>query len=203
MRLDARLRHYVRKAAPSLLVGDVQERTAVVGGTGAAVGQARFLAGTLGQPVEQVIVTDRPPAERRAGIVETIREVAGAGVDVRFLESRNEIARALAAAAPELVLGSGLERPVARDLGAALVEVAAPVRAVPVLRRSFAGVDGAVTLLEELLGAVRRQREEESLPAQPRSELPEPAPDAGCRLAAQGGHVPSPSSRAPIPFPNR
>ncbi|MGB8930115.1 MAG: nitrogenase component 1, partial [Anaeromyxobacteraceae bacterium] len=128
-RLDSRQRHFLRKAAPSLLLGDVQERIAVVGGTAAAVGQARFLSGTLGQLVELVIVTDRPPAPRHAAIAASIRAVAGDGTDVVFLESRDEIARALAGSSPELILGSALEHPAARDLGAALVETAAPVHA--------------------------------------------------------------------------
>jgi nitrogenase molybdenum-iron protein beta chain len=170
-RLDGRLRHFLKKAAPGLLLGDVQERTSIVGGTAAAVGQARFLAGTLGQLVEQVIVTDRPPAERHASITGAIRSVAGDAVDVRFLESRQEISRALAASCPELVIGSALERVAARDLGAALLEAAAPVQSVPVLRRSFAGVDGAVLLLEELLGAVRREREASARDAEP---VPQP-----------------------------
>jgi nitrogenase molybdenum-iron protein beta chain len=159
-RLDGRLRHFLQKAIPSLLLGEVQERVSVVAGSAAAVGVARFLAGTLGQIVEQVIITDRPPLERRAALAAAVPTVAGEGADVRFLESRHEIARALHDASPELVLGSALERGAARDVGAALVEVAAPLRATPALRRGLAGVDGAVTLVEELLGAVRREREE-------------------------------------------
>jgi nitrogenase molybdenum-iron protein beta chain len=159
-RLDGRLRHFLRKAIPSLLLGDVQERVSVVAGSAAAVGVARFLAGTLGQIVEQVLVTDRPPPERRATLAAAVREVAGEGADVRFLESRHEIARALRDASPEVVLGSALERDAAREVGAALVEVAAPLRATPALRRGLAGVDGAVTLVETLLGAIRRAREE-------------------------------------------
>jgi nitrogenase molybdenum-iron protein beta chain len=159
-RLDGRLRHFLHKAIPSLLLGEVQERVSVVAGSAAAVGVARFLAGTLGQIVEQVIITDRPPLERRAALAAAVRTVAGEGADVRFLESRHEIARALRDASPEVVLGSALERDAAREVGAALVEVAAPLRATPALRRGLAGVDGAVTLVETLLGAIRRAREE-------------------------------------------
>ncbi len=193
--LDARQRHFLRKAASSLLLGDVQERVAVVGGTGAAVGQARFLAGTLGQIVEQVIVTDRPPPERRAGIAEAIRAVAGAAADVRFLESRHDIARALAESSPELVLASALERRAARDAGAALVETAAPLRAAPAFRRGFAGVDGAVTLVEELLGAVRREREESARDAATRAP---PAAETSGGEAATDPASSRPTSRPPI-----
>ncbi len=200
-RLDSRLRHFLKKAAPSLLLGDVQERIAVVGGTAAAVGQARFLSGTLGQLVEQVIVTDRPPAQRHASIAASIRAIAGGGVDVQFLESRQEIARALAASGPELILGSALEHYAARGLGAALVETAAPVHAVPVLRRSFAGVDGAVTLVEELLGAVRRERAAATSRAEPRQETLEPAAGTA-RRPASGCALSIPPSRTPLQLPH-
>jgi nitrogenase molybdenum-iron protein beta chain len=196
-RLDARLRHFLKKAAPSLLLGDVQERVSVVGGTAAAVGQARFLSGTLGQLVEQVIVTDRPPAGSHAAIASSIRAVAGEGVDVRFLESRQEIARTLAASGPELILGSALEQPAASELGAALVESAAPIRSVPVLRRTFAGVDGAVTLVEELLGAVRREREA-TRTAGTRAEGATAALGPARHAAVPGCAASVPSSRLPI-----
>jgi nitrogenase molybdenum-iron protein beta chain len=163
-RLDARLRHFLRRATPSLLLGDVLERVAVVGGTAGAIGQARFLAGTLGQQVERVIVTDEPPAEVRAAIVEAVQAVAGGAAGVVFLSSRHEIEAELRAATPELVLGSVLEEPIARELGAALVEAAAPLRATAVLRRSHAGVDGALTLVEAVLASVRRARGEAALP---------------------------------------
>ncbi|BDG02386.1 nitrogenase component 1 [Anaeromyxobacter oryzae] len=172
--LDRRLRHFLSRASASLLLGDVLERVAVVGGTAGAVGQARFLAGTLGQQVERVIVTDEPPAERRASILEAVQAVAGPGAAVAFLASRREIEAELRAAAPELVLGSALEAAVARELGAAHVETAAPLRASAVLRRSHAGVDGALHLVESILSAVRRARSEPGARGAPAAALHEP-----------------------------
>lgn len=163
-RLDRRLRHFLRRASASLLLGDVLERVAVVGGTAAAVGQARLLAGTLGQQVERVIVTDEPPAERQAAIVEAVQVVAGPDAAVVFLASRCEIEAELRIVGPELVLGSALEEAVARELGAALVETAAPLRTKPVLGRSHAGVGGALTLVEGMLSAVRRARSDAERP---------------------------------------
>jgi nitrogenase molybdenum-iron protein beta chain len=153
-RLDARLRHALRSASAQGLLGDIQRRVAVVGGSAGAVGQARFLAGTLGMLVEQVVITDLPPEDRRAALVAAVKEVAGESAEVSFLSSRHAIDVLLRDSAPELIVGSALEESTARAIGAAHVEAAAPIRRRPVIGRSFAGVRGAVTLLEEILAAL-------------------------------------------------
>ena len=150
-RLDARLRHVLRDASARGLLGNLHHRTSVVGGSAAAVGQARFLSGTLGLQVEQVVITDTPPEAARPALVAAVRELAGPEVDVSFLTSRHAIDLLLRAGAPELIVGSALEERTALALGAAHVEAATPVLRRPFLGRSFAGVNGAVTLLEEIL----------------------------------------------------
>jgi nitrogenase molybdenum-iron protein beta chain len=145
----------LRDASARGLLDDVQRRVVVVGGSAAAVGQARFLAGTLGLLVEQVVITDLPPEARRAALVAAVNEAAGADAQVSFLSSRHAIDLLLRAAAPELIVGSALEEKAASAVGAAHIEVAAPLRRRPLLGRSHAGVRGAVTLLEELLAELR------------------------------------------------
>jgi nitrogenase molybdenum-iron protein beta chain len=149
--LDARQRHFLAKASPALLLGDVQKRTAIVGGTASAVGQARFLAGTLGQLVELIVITDQPPEKRRPAIVETIRSVVGDGVNIAFLSGQMEISSQLRASKPELILGSALEEGVAGLLEAAFLEVASPIRSRLFFLRGYGGVTGALSLVEDLL----------------------------------------------------
>ena len=154
-RLDARLRHVLRDASARGLLANLYHRTSVVGGGAAAVGQARFLAGTLGLQVQQVVITDTPPEALRPTLVAAVREAAGPAVDVSFLTSRHAIELLLSACAPELIIGSALEERTAHVLGAAHVETAAPVIRRPRLGRSLTGVNGAVTLLEEILAELR------------------------------------------------
>jgi nitrogenase molybdenum-iron protein beta chain len=152
-RLDARLRHVLHDASARGLLGNLHQRTAVVGGSAAAVGQARFLAGTLGLQVKQVLITDNPPEALRPALIAAVSEVAGAAAEVSFLTSRHAIDVLLRASAPELILGSALEAHTAQVLGAAFVETATPVLGRPFLGRSLAGLRGAVTLLEDILAA--------------------------------------------------
>jgi nitrogenase molybdenum-iron protein beta chain len=156
--LDERLRHTLRRASAQGLLDGIQLRAAVVGASAAAVGQARYLAGTLGLLVEHVVLTDLPPEAQRAALVAAVHEVTGSATEVSFLSSRHAIDLLLRAAAPELIVGSALEEGTARALGAVHIEAAAPLRRRPSLARSYAGVRGAVTLLEDLLAALCTNR---------------------------------------------
>lgn len=159
--LNEELRYYLNKAATGLILGHVQQRTAIVGGSAGAVGQARFLAGTLGQLLTDVILTDEPAQHRRQALIAAIREVAP-GSEVSFHAGQAAIAAQLRLSRPELILGSALEAAVARELGAALVERAAPLRARPLLRRTQAGLAGAIALVEDLLAALIQQQDSRS-----------------------------------------
>jgi len=149
--LDARQRHFLRKAAPTLLSGQFQRRTAVVAPSATAIGVARFLSGTLGQILTTLVVTDNPPEESRANLVRLAREASeGIEIDIFFAESSDEVRRILSEAKAELVLGSSLERPWSEKAGAALVEVANPLRDELVLDLSLAGTRGALSLVARI-----------------------------------------------------
>jgi nitrogenase molybdenum-iron protein beta chain len=153
--LDARQRHFLRKAAPALLAGQFQRRTAVVAPSATAVGVARFLSGTLGQILTTLVVTDDPPEETRANLVRLARESSeGIEIDVFFAESAADVRRILSEAKVELVLGSSLERSWADSSAAVLVEIANPLREDLVLDRSLAGTSGALHLVSRISRAL-------------------------------------------------
>ncbi len=150
--LDSRQRHFLLKAAPALLTGSFQRRTAVVAPSGTAVGIARFLSGTLGQLVTTLVVTDNPPEEARPNLVRLAREASeGIEIDLFFADSSSEIRRILSEAKAELVLGSSLERTWTESTAAALVEIANPLRDELVLDQSLAGTRGALWLVSRIV----------------------------------------------------
>jgi len=173
--LDEELRYYLRKAASGLILGNVQKRVAVVGGSAGAIGQTRFLAGTLGQIVSDVILTDDPPEDRREALRALILAVAP-GASVSFHAGQTAIAQQLRASRPELIVGSALESAVAREVGAALVERATPLRSRPLFRRSHGGIAGAIALVEDLLAALIQQQD--SRPRPVTQVQPHPAQEA-------------------------
>jgi len=149
--LDARQRYFLRKAAPALLSGQFQRRTAVVAPSASAVGIARFLSGTLGQLLTTIVVTDNPVEEARENLVRLAREASeGIEIDIFFADSSVDIRRILSEAKVELVLGSSIERAWTDEAGAALVEVANPLRDELVLDQSLAGTRGALALVARI-----------------------------------------------------
>ena len=149
--LDNELRYYLDKAAPILLSGDIQKRVAVVAGSALAVGLSRFLSGTLGQLVEQVIITDDIDESSRATTLAAIRGSGARLAEISFSSGRLEVAALLRKNKPEVILGSALESDVADELRVPHLEVASPLRSRPFLRRSYVGVRGAVALVEDYL----------------------------------------------------
>jgi nitrogenase molybdenum-iron protein beta chain len=178
-RLDARMRHALCGANTRGLLAGVQRRVVIVGGSAAAVGQARFLAGTLGLAVEWVVITDQPPDDRRAALAAAVHEAAGSATPLSFLASRAAIDTLLRHVIPDVVIGSALEEAVALGLGAAHVEAATPLRRRPALARPQVGVRGGLTLLEDLIAALRAVVSEEPAlapSAAPSTRATAPAP---------------------------
>jgi len=101
------------------------------------------------------VITDNPPEDSRASLVQHIRDASeGIEIDVSFTESSVDVLRALSSARPELVLGSSLERLWSIESGAALVEVSAPLREELVLDQSLAGTRGALSVTTSISRAL-------------------------------------------------
>lgn len=180
--LDARQRHFLRKASPTLLSGHFQRRTAVVAGSSAAVGLARFLSGTAGQILTTLVVTDNPPDETRPNLVQLVREASeGIEIDVFFADSADVVRRILTETKPELVLGSSLERDWSEANDAALVEVSTPLREELVLDLPLAGSRGALSVVSRIVGALSARPLHE--PSGVRSTVP------GTSTAAQSAAI--------------
>lgn len=156
---DAELRHFLQKVSATYLLHGLQKRVSIVGNAAYAVGLARFLSGTFGQIVAGVVITDGPPEASRTTIEATLRGTQqGSEPALLFSDSSDEIAGFLRAQRQEVILGSALEERVAGALGVPLLEIAAPYRDGPVLRRSYVGVGGAVTLVEDYSAAILRHQ---------------------------------------------
>lgn len=160
--LDDELRYFISKASSVLLTGDIQKRVAIVAGTASAVGIARFLAGTLGQLCEEVIISDDPDESHRTAIVQAVHECAPAA-HVTFLSQLFEIERLLSKAEPEIILGSSLEVGIAERLSVPHLEISGPLGKHAFLQRAYAGVRGAVALTEDYISAFANSSYQRSL----------------------------------------
>lgn len=152
-RNERRSRYFLQKAASAWLQHDLQKQIGIVANSAYAIGLARFLAGTLGQTLQLVVITDGPDDALRAAQIASIHEVAP-GVPVIFSASQEEIAQQITASQIELVLGSHLESAVTHKHEIPLIEVATPVRNSVILYRSYSGIFGALALVESFSQAV-------------------------------------------------
>lgn len=156
-RFERRTRYFLQKAAQTWLRHDFQKDLAIVANSAHAVGLARFLAGTLGQFLKLVIITDQPDEQLHAGLIAAIHEEAPEA-EVMFSASQQTIAGHLGAVQPEVILGSWLEAPLAARLGVPLLQISTPLRQTLVLNRSYAGFKGALALVEDYAATLLRAR---------------------------------------------
>jgi nitrogenase molybdenum-iron protein beta chain len=137
---------------------DHWQRTAViVAESSTALGIADFIDSYLGIEIAAIILTD--PLDEPA------RNVTSAWINSRFseqipetvfTEDRDRIEKVLVEKKPGIIFGSSIESAISRKLNAPLVRVSFPIFDTVIINRGFAGISGAVTLLEEIGTALRR-----------------------------------------------
>lgn len=125
---------------------------AIVADTTEAVALTRYLANEIGLTPTLVVVTDAPPQEAQAPIAELVTGL-GSGLDPRivFASDAYDIDQALKGEHFSLLLASSQERYLASDLGIGYVGVAYPLNNQLVITRSYAGYEGAITFLEDVM----------------------------------------------------
>jgi nitrogenase molybdenum-iron protein beta chain len=76
--------------------------------------------------------------------------------EVYFTQDGKEINDILTHSDVELILGSSLENQAAEKKGIVNLEISYPIYNKTITNKSYAGVDGALTLLEDYLTAVKK-----------------------------------------------
>jgi nitrogenase molybdenum-iron protein beta chain len=164
---------YVERVADSYNDLDLQRYAVVVGDANYAPALTRFLADDLGWLPELTVVTDpiddevtrarvtAPLLALESGLephVEwetTTTDVGRILMELRGAKSSN---RYFDSFSPAFVIGSSHERELAKNIGAGHLTVAYPVADRVVLDRGYAGYDGSLSLIEDLLSVLVRER---------------------------------------------
>lgn len=126
---------------------------AIVADTGTALRIGGFLARFFGADIAAAVLTDRAGDEKLPD---------GLAREVRASRDTGEIAAIIATSGADIVLGSSLEEPAARAIGARLLPVSHPVLTRTIAHKTYAGLRGALTLTEDYLtlaGEDTRERE--------------------------------------------
>jgi len=151
---------------------DLQRYAVVVGDANYSVALTRFLADDLGWLPELAVCTDQLTDEEQRSLTERVRGLAsGFPVNLVFETDTGEVLGHLNrgrprsrgekyfnAFSPAFVVGSSLDRELARSIGAAHLSVSFPVANRAVLDRGYTGFNGGLRLVEDLLSAIVANR---------------------------------------------
>lgn len=149
---------------------DLQRYAIIIGDTNYAVGLTRFLADDLGWLPEVVGITDILDEEQKESITgqltslesgltpelifHTDGSVIASAVRTHWNKSQSLAGKYANPLNPAFVVGSALDRDLARDLGAGHLSVSFPVANRAVIGRGYTGYNGGLTLIEDLISTI-------------------------------------------------
>ena len=164
---------YVERVADCYNDLDLQRYAVVVGDANYAPALTRFLADDLGWLPQLTVVTDPIDDDDLRARVEAPLAALESGVETHVVwePTTTEIGRHLLelrggnrggryhdAFSPAFVVGSSHERELAGNIGAGHLTVSFPVADRVVLDRGYTGFDGSLSLIEDLLSVLVRER---------------------------------------------
>ncbi|MDF2568959.1 MAG: chlB [Sporomusa sp.] len=149
---------------------DLQRHAVIIGDTNYAVSLTRFLGDDLGWLPEVVGITDILDEEQKESIIGQLTKLdSGLSPELIFHTDGSVIASAVRAhwnksqfqagkyanpLNPAFVVGSALDRELARDLGAGHLSVSFPVANRAVIGRGYTGYNGGLILIEDLISTI-------------------------------------------------
>jgi nitrogenase molybdenum-iron protein beta chain len=149
-----RFEYYYRSVLEDYFAHGAVKSVALVGDESDVVRIAAFLKKYLCAEIQTAIVTDyfgkvEIPSEEKTEILRTIAN------KVYFTQDGKEISDILNHSDVDIILGSSLENQVADKKEIVNLEISYPVYNKTVLNKSYAGIDGAITLIEDYLTGLK------------------------------------------------
>ncbi|MDP4145066.1 MAG: nitrogenase component 1 [Bacillota bacterium] len=160
---EKQVNHYVKNILDTYFENDFQKEFTLVGDLSTVLGIGRFLVRYFGLIATTVIITDSHDAVSENVIGEIGDIISYDNIEVFFTEDGTEINDIIRNSGSELIIGSSLERDIARELGIPLLAVAFPLIDKVILNKTYAGFRGAVSLIEDLSSEILKSVEEAEL----------------------------------------
>lgn len=127
----------------------------MIGDSNYVIGITKFLTNEVGCVPFTAAITDDPPDEYRATITNELSRLDyDLKPEVIFESNSGQIWDRLQKSEANLVLGSLLDKPLARSLSAAFLEVGHPIMDRAILNNPYCGYKGALELLGDIYTAV-------------------------------------------------
>lgn len=156
--IEQEFRYYFQGIAESYYEDAVGKTVALVGDESTVIQIASFLKDYLGAAVETAIVTDSFSGENGAKgeRTELWKELAK---NLYFTQDGKEITDILIHSDAELLLGSSLENPAAEKKEILNLEISYPIYNRAIANKTYTGIQGAFTLVEDYISAVKKSRQ--------------------------------------------
>ncbi len=163
---------YIERVADAYNDLDWQRYAIIVGDANYAPAVTKFLADDLGWLPELMVVTSEVPESQKSifeRVIENLTSQYPVGIvyETDPTEMKTHLRRRIPGRSdspyyhdisPAFVVGSHLEREFAADIGAGHLTVSYPVGNRVVLNKGYAGFDGSLSLIEDLLAVIVAQR---------------------------------------------
>lgn len=130
---------------------DLQKNIAIIGEESTVIRYGSFLTKYWGMEIEIAIITDYLGAEEEQQVPEALRGVVR---EVYYSKDTSTISKIIKSGKIELILGSGLENEVARQLGIPNHIISYPAKDKVIISKSDIGYSGADSILEDLSNVI-------------------------------------------------
>lgn len=136
--------YYLSKLAPYYYKYHIQKEVVLVG-PAYITSIGKFLEDSFGQIIRAVIITDNASDLQK----ELISKKFGSDTEIYYFEDGKKIEEKIRAISPEIILGSQLEKNIARELNIPVLYVSLPTEEKIILGKRQLGLRGSLEFLEE------------------------------------------------------
>jgi nitrogenase molybdenum-iron protein beta chain len=137
--------YYLSKLAPHYYKYQIQKEVVLVGPSQIVTSLGRFLEDDFGQIVQSVIITDNVPELQKNSIEKRFDQ----STEIYYSEDGKKIEEKIREFSPEIILGSQLEKNIARELDIPILYISLPTEEKIILSKSLFGISGILTFIEE------------------------------------------------------
>ncbi|MBI4285277.1 MAG: hydrogenase [Chloroflexi bacterium] len=131
----------------------------VIGDSNYVIGVTKFMTNQVGNIPLTAVITDDPPDQYRACIAEELTRLDyGLKPQVIFESNSGKIWEALKESEASLILGSTLDAPLAKSLGAAHLSIGFPIAERAITNNTYAGYKGCLQLVSDIYTAVMQTK---------------------------------------------
>jgi nitrogenase molybdenum-iron protein beta chain len=142
-----RFTHALEQFAEYAYDHDFQKTVAIIGEESTVIRYGSFLTTYWGMEIEIVVITDYFGSAEEQQVPDVLRGVAK---EIYYSKDTSTISKIIRSGKIELILGSGLENEVARQLGIPNYIISYPAKDKVIISKSDIGYSGAYSVLEDL-----------------------------------------------------